>query len=230
MWSWRPNPGAHLSCHRPAPVAQGFSPALCGPRRPEGLRYVLNSSELRSRSGAGARVPAIVALLVAAALQGACGYSLAGRGSFLPASIKTIAVPLFTNQTSVFEVEQQLTDKVRSELIGRGKYRVVPETTGADASLIGTITSISLAPSAFNDQRQATRYAVTVVVSIEFRDLANDKVLWSNPALSFREEYEVTTGTDALDPNAFFGQNQNAFDRLSQDFARTVVSAILEAF
>ena len=63
---------------------------------------------------------------------------------------------------------------------------------------------------------------MTVIVSIEFRDLANDKVLWSNPALSFREEYEVTTGTDALDPNAFFGQNQNAFERLSTDFARTV--------
>ncbi len=185
-------------------------------------------SSWRRRSGA--RAPVFVGLLLAAAVQGGCGYSLAGRGSFLPESIRTIAVPLFTNQTSVFEVEQQLTDKVRSELIGRGKYRVVPETTGADASLVGTITSISIAPSAFNADRQATRYAVTVVVNIEFRDLANDKVLWSNPSLSFREEYEVTTGTGALDPNAFFGQNQNAFERLSQDFARTVVSAILEAF
>jgi hypothetical protein len=184
----------------------------------------------RPRSGVGARAAAIVTVMVAAALQAGCGYSLAGRGSFLPESIKTIAVPLFVNHTSVFQVEQELTDRVRSELIGRGKYRVVPETTGADASLLGTITSITLAPSAFNDQRQATRYAVTVIVNIQFRDLANDKVLWSNPALSFREEYEVTTGTGALDPNAFFGQNQNAFERLSRDFARSVVSAILEAF
>ena len=34
-------------------------------------------------------------------LQAGCGYSLAGRGSFLPAYIKTIGVPQFTNQTSI---------------------------------------------------------------------------------------------------------------------------------
>ena len=34
----------------------------------------------------------------------------------------------------------------------------------------------------------------------------------------------------ALDPAAFFGQDQNALDRMTTDFARTIVSAILEAF
>jgi hypothetical protein len=33
-----------------------------------------------------------------------------------------------------------------------------------------------------------------------------------------------------LDPAAFFGQDRNAFERISTDFARTIVSAILEAF
>ena len=50
-----------------------------------------------------------------------CGYSLAGRGSFLPASIKVIGIPLFTNNTNVFELERRVTDKVRAEFIGRGK-------------------------------------------------------------------------------------------------------------
>ncbi len=171
------------------------------------------------------------ALAVATALISAsCGYALAGRGSYLPAHIQTIGVPLFLNRTSVFEVEQRLTEKVRSELIGRGKYRVLPESTGADAVLLGTITAISIAPAAFTDERQATRYQVIVRVSIEFRDQVNNVVIWTNPSLAFRDEYEVTTGENALDPNAFFGQGSNAVERLSQDFARTVVSAILEAF
>ena len=34
-----------------------------------------------------------------------CGYSLAGRGSFLPAYIKTIGVPQFTNRTAVFDLD-----------------------------------------------------------------------------------------------------------------------------
>ncbi len=51
--------------------------------------------------------------LAALALPG-CGYSLSGRGSFLPASIKTIGVPLFTNTTSLFEIEQRVTDEGQS--------------------------------------------------------------------------------------------------------------------
>jgi hypothetical protein len=65
---------------------------------------------------------------------------------------------------------------------------------------------------------------------IEFKETATGKVLWSNPSMQFREEYEVTTGVTALDPNAFFSQDTNALERLSANFARSVVSAILEAF
>ena len=51
-----------------------------------------------------------------------CGYALAGRGSFLPAYIRTIGIPTFSNRTNVFNLETMLTQKVRSEFIGRGKY------------------------------------------------------------------------------------------------------------
>ena len=71
-----------------------------------------------------------------------CGYALAGRGSFLPDYIKTIGIPTFTNRTTVFNLETLLTQKVRSEFIGRGKYQIVPEATGVDALLTGEVTSI----------------------------------------------------------------------------------------
>jgi hypothetical protein len=45
-----------------------------------------------------------------------------------------------------------------------------------------------------------------------------------------REEFDSASGTDALDPTAFFGQSTNALQRLSSEFGRTVVSSILEAF
>jgi hypothetical protein len=168
--------------------------------------------------------------LVLLAAPAACGYSLAGRGDFLPASIRTIGVPLFANQTPVFEAEQRLTERVRSEFIGRGRYRVLPNAEGADAVLTGTITSIAIVPASFDAGRQATRYRIVVTTSLEFRDVKADKVLWSNPAWQFSEEYDVTTGLSALDPNAFFDQDRTALDRLAQEFARAVVSAILEAF
>jgi outer membrane lipopolysaccharide assembly protein LptE/RlpB len=171
----------------------------------------------------------ILAPLALVPLSG-CGYSLAGRGSALPAHIKTIGVPLFTNATSVFDVEQTLTARVRLEFIGRGRYKVVSEGTGTDALLKGDITGISIRPTAFDNQQQASRYEITVVVKVEFRDVVNDKVLYENPAQTFKEEYEVTTGQSASDPQTFLGQNSNALERLSVDFAKTVVSAVLEAF
>jgi hypothetical protein len=47
----------------------------------------------------------------------------AGRGSFLPDYIKTIGVPTFDNRTTLFNLETQVTAKVRSEFIGRGITR-----------------------------------------------------------------------------------------------------------
>jgi hypothetical protein len=160
----------------------------------------------------------------------ACGYSLSGRGSFLPASIKTIGVPLFTNTTSLFEIEQRVTDKVRGELTGRGRWTVSPTREGVDALLTGEITNAILAPAAFNEQQQATRLVLTIVSRVELRDVKANKVIWANPSMQFSETYEVTTATSALDANAFLRNDVNALDRLTSEFARAVVSAMLEAF
>ncbi len=168
-------------------------------------------------------------LMLVASLAG-CGYTLAGRGSSLPPTIHTIGIPLFKNSTPIFDLEQQLTQRVRLEFIGRGKYRVVPDATGTDAVLNGEIIQVSLQPTAFNAQQQASRYAITVVVKVQLKDLKQDKTLYENSGLSFRDEYEVTTGANSGDVGAFLGQNKDAVDRLSVNFARSVVSTILEAF
>lgn len=169
-----------------------------------------------------------LAVLATLCATSGCGYSLAGRGSFLPPHIQTIGVPMFTNSTSVVDVERRITERVRSELIGRGRYKVEPSANGVDAVLSGEIVSINILQSAVNASRLATRQQVVLTAKIEFRDVKENKVIWSNPSMQFREEYPVT-GTVA-DPNAFFGQDVNALDRLATEFARTLVSAILEAF
>jgi hypothetical protein len=160
----------------------------------------------------------------------ACGYSLAGRGSFLPVYIKTIGVPTFANRTVVFNLETMVTQKVRSEFIGRGKYQILPEATGVDALLTGEVTAVGIQPASFSPQQLASRYAITMTARIELRDMRENKVLWENPSVMFRQEYDATGGRTVLDPVAFFQQDTNALERMSTEFARTIVSAILEAF
>ena len=170
-------------------------------------------------------------LLGAAVLSSGCGYALAGQGTFLPDYIQTIGVPLFQNNTTVFEIEQSLTQQVRSEFIGRGRYRVVAAETGVDALLTGTISRVTVAPATFSAQQQASRYTFTVQAAMEFRDLTTDEVLWENSSLSFSDEYDVASGGGGrIDANLFFGQQSNAVQRVARDFASTVVSSILEAF
>ena len=177
------------------------------------------------------RMRVLVGALVAALVNGGCGYSLAGQGSFLPDYIQTIGIPLFENATTVFEVEQDLTQQVVTQFIGRGSYAVSSAETGVDALLSGTITSIDIQPATFTAQQQASRYIFTLRVAIEFRDLTTNEILWENPALTFSDEYEVASGSGGqLDANTFFGQQSNAVERLARDFALTVVSSILEAF
>jgi hypothetical protein len=159
-----------------------------------------------------------------------CGYALAGKGSSLPTYVRSVGIPLFINSTPIFDLEQVLTQRVRVEFISRGKYRVTPDSSGTDAVLTGEITSVALQPTAFNEQQQAARYAITVVVKVELKDLKQNKTLYENPGLTFRDEYEVTSGATNQSPADFLGQNRDALDRLSQDFARSVVSTILEAF
>ena len=173
---------------------------------------------------------AFILFLCVSLSNGGCGYALAGRGTFLPDYIETIGIPLFVNDTTFFELEEMITNHVRTEFIGRGRYKVMAEETDVDALLTGSILSISVVPSGFTADRMVSRYTATVTSKIEFRDLTNGVILWENPGLVFSEEYDVTNVASGQDPGAFFGQNVNALERLANNFARSVVTSILEAF
>ena len=164
----------------------------------------------------------------------ACGYSLAGRGAFLPEYIRTVGVPLVRNRTPFVTAELLFTEKVRIEFQSRGRYAVVPTEAGADGVVRGEIVGISAVPAGFTDAQTATRYRFTIVVSVKFDDLAQKRTLWENSALSFSDEYELQSrlaaGVGGIDSAAFLEQERAAMDRLSSDFARSVVSSILEAF
>lgn len=172
-----------------------------------------------------------MAAIVCATASAGCGYALAGRGSFLPAYIRVVAIPQLANATTFFQVEQVLTEKIRTEFIGRGGYTIVPDITGADAIVSGTVTGISVQPVGFTDQQLASRYLFTITMRVAFTDTRTSMVLWENQALSFSSEYELNTrGNTTIEGGAFLDQERSSFDRIASDIARTVVTAIVEAF
>lgn len=159
-----------------------------------------------------------------------CGYALSGKGSFLPAYIKTLGIPMFENHTPFQLVEQLFTQKVRAEFQSSRRYTVVPTEEGVDGIVRGAIQNISLQPIGLNDQQLASRFRITVVMKTSFEDVKAQKTLWENPSLSFSDEYEAATPTGAGNVAGFIENDKVAMDRMAGDFARALVSAILEAF
>ena len=101
---------------------------------------------------------------------------------------------------------------------------------GADAVLTVTIKSHEARPIGFQ-AGQGSRYSVTVVADVSFRDIKKDQILdGSNPALSVREEYDLGGAAATVDLATLFRQDRNAIERLSRKFAEEVATAILEAF
>jgi hypothetical protein len=155
-----------------------------------------------------------------------CGYHTAGKAAALPPDLRTISIPAFKNQTQTYRIEQVLTAAVVREFTSRTHYRVVNQESGdSDATLRGTVVLTQLTPLTYDSQ---TGRASSGMVSVNMRVTLVDrhgKVLFENPNYQFREQYQISR-----EVSSFFEEESPAIDRLSQDFARTLVSNIVEAF
>jgi outer membrane lipopolysaccharide assembly protein LptE/RlpB len=171
-------------------------------------------------AGAGA----VKRLLLCCLLLVGCGYHATGRGA-LPPNIQSIAVPAFGNTTRSYKIEQVLTAAVVREFVTRTNYRITSNPGEADAVLQGMVTSTQITPLTFDP---TTGRISSALVAVAMRvSLTDDrgKVLYQNQQYVFREQYQISR-----EVSSFFEEEGPAVDRLSRDFARTLVSDVLEAF
>lgn len=138
-----------------------------------------------------------------------------------------MSIPAFEDRSDALQVAEELTQAVRAEFIGRGGYEL---DEPADAVLEGEVLSASYEPVAFDDQQIASRYLFTITMRIAFVESRTGDPLWSNAALTFREEYEQRAAGAGDSGVALLDQESGARERIARDVARSVVTAILEAF
>jgi outer membrane lipopolysaccharide assembly protein LptE/RlpB len=154
-----------------------------------------------------------------------CGYHTAGHSNLLPSDLRTLAVPAFVNQTQTYKIEQTLTAAVVQEFTTRTQYRITADSHSADAVLHGTVLSTHTTPLTYDTTNgRAATVLVIVSMSVSLSD-RQGRVLYQNPSYVFREQYQISQ-----ELSSFFEEDSPAFQRLSHDFARTLVSNVLEAF
>jgi hypothetical protein len=96
----------------------------------------------------------------------------------------------------------------------------------ADAVLTGNITAAYANPNV-NDPNTGVSISIRVVVvmTVKLVERTSGKVLYARSNWVMHQDYAA-----AVDPHQLFDESGPAFDRLSRDVARDLVSAVVENF
>ena len=120
-----------------------------------------------------------------------CNYSF--RSGSFPEHIRSVAILPFDNDTTRFELTQEIHEQLLRDLPRALGITNAGEDV-ADAIVRGTITRYNLStplfrPGAQRNQVDVLQRQVSVSISVEFIDVASNEILWDDPSLSVQGQY-----------------------------------------
>lgn len=161
-----------------------------------------------------------------------CGYT---TSSLLPAHLKTIYIQPFRNKIELTDelpldqyrfrsytpnLETDVTKKVIDKFINDGNLKVAKEE---DASLIltGELIDFLKEPVRYGDDNETVEeYRMSIVCSVEVKDVKNDTFLWRNPRVIGDSTYSVSGSTT----------ESSAISNAISDLARRIVNHTVEGW
>jgi outer membrane lipopolysaccharide assembly protein LptE/RlpB len=127
-------------------------------------------------------------LVCVAGLLPGCAYSF--RNKSLPAYLKTLAIPVFTNNTVEFGVAEDITQSLVNGFLADRSMKIAAERD-ANAVLRGAVTAYKNQVFGYTSQERATQYEIVLTVSVSFRDMVKNRDIWKDDALTVRTTYNV---------------------------------------
>ena len=161
---------------------------------------------------------------LAALLSGGCGYHFTGSGAKLPAGVRSVAIPIFGNQTLQTGIETDLTGALVDRFVSARQLTLTSQNE-ADAVLSGTVKSFIISPAAVTLATQAaTEYRATLTIEATFKRQQDGQVLWKGEMSEWRN-YAV-----ASDPAATEANKKDAIRQASDLLAKRLYELLLEDF
>jgi len=109
------------------------------------------------------------------ACQSGCGpYSFSSSGA---SHLKTVAVPIFQDQTSEFGIKEKLTEEV-IELFTRDNTLRLTDRRNADSLIEGRIVRVNDQAGAFTSGESVKNIKIFITVNIKYEDLKKRKTIW----------------------------------------------------
>jgi len=144
-----------------------------------------------------------------------CGYySVSGS---LPSHIKTVAVPLFENETVEVDVEEGITAEVVDAIVKDGNMKVVSEFQ-ADAIVNGTIVDIIEEADTFSKEEKADQFKIRIFADVSFFDRRKNTAIWEEKRL------EGWARFNASDPSSRVTGIEEASEMLAKEIIDKTVS------
>jgi hypothetical protein len=156
-----------------------------------------------------------------------CGYNLTPVGGIVPQGAKTIAIPVFINNTVEPYIDVDVTQAVVEEFLTDGRLKVV-STDAADLVLRGKVTKFVLTPQTYSIDPYVLSYNVSIFVTVTIIDGKTQKVILQDSGVGtiFNSSYGVTLGDITQTKIAKSAAITNA----CKDLASTLRSRVLEGF
>jgi hypothetical protein len=165
---------------------------------------------------------AIVILSLLPLTLAACGYRFAGGGS-LPDGVEAVAMGVFDNRSGETGVEGIISNDIIYEFTRNGK-RLSPGSETADATLSGTVLSVTTSSVSRKNVHSVVERRVTVSISLRLVD-AEGALIWQDSGLSESEEYEVASDEGTTEMN-----KRGAITELSGRLAEKAYYRMTEEF
>ena len=155
----------------------------------------------------------ICSALLITLFMASCGYySFSGSGL---KGIKSVAVPLFENQTQEYGIRESLAEKVVDAYVQDNTLKVVNEKI-ADSILSGIITRYLREAHTFDEDENVKEYKARIFVRVTLEDTEKKKIIWEDESL---EGWAIYSAADETEDEG----KERALQKLAEDIVNRTV-------
>jgi len=140
----------------------------------------------------------------------------------LPPDIRSIRIPVFSNQTQEPDIENIVTRSIKDRFIRDGRLSVVDSDT-ADSVLTGIVLRYNLRPLSYDTQNNVTSYLAELNIAVTHKT-ASGQVL-SKRKVDTKEVYKVEQLVAQSEIN-----RKVALLEAASTSAESILSLVVEAF